>query len=384
MSGIDISTIKYQTRISTPEIVKHNSLLKRFLNLNIKFGKRLLPNKKRLNFYTDLHALLISGIDIKTAFDLIVDNYNKKDDRQLFTTIQKSIIHGAGLSEALEQTCRFSIYEYYSIKIGEETGRLQEVLRDLIQYFTKKIEQQRKLTNAFSYPVIVLLTAMVAIYFMMNFIVPMFQDVFQRYGKELPALTKLVIRISRGFSTYFFIFLVMTILFILLVRFIRNKQWYRRIISNLLLHIPVFGKLIRKVHLSRFCLAMELLMSSHTPLLQAVHLIKKMISFYPISHSLDNIQEDILHGKSLHESMSNFKIYDRRMISLIKVAEEVNQLDKVFERLKDQYNSEIEYQTGIISTIMEPLMIIFIGIFVGIILISMYLPMFQLSSGFGS
>ena len=383
MPGINLNTIKLQETTYQKKPKFDTSKWLQVLKKDIKIGNRQLSNKKRLSFYTDFHALLSSGVDIKTAFDLILDNYSKKDDKQLFQLVQQDIVKGSTLSEALQHSGRFSLYEYYSIKIGEETGRLQDVLKNLSEYLSKKIDQQRKITNAFSYPVIVLLTALAAIYFMMNFIVPMFEDVFNRYGIELPTLTRFVIKLSNGFSGYFLYFILFTILLVFIIRVIRKKTWYRKSVSHIAIHIPVFGKLIRKIHLARFCLIMELLMSARTPLLNAIQLIKKMITFYPIQHSLTLVENDILKGSSFYESLGKFKIYDKRMISLIKVAEEVNQLDKVFSRLKDQYSSEIEYQTGIISTIMEPLMIVFIGSFVGLILISMYLPMFKLSTGMG-
>jgi len=126
---------------------------------------------------------------------------------------------------------------------------------------------------------------------------------------------------------------------------------------------------------------MELLLTSKTPILNAIQLMQKMIPYYPIESSMSIIEKDLLHGIPLNVSMSHFRIFDKRMISLVKVAEEVNQLDKIFGQLKDQYNSEVEYLAGNINSVMEPLLIIFIGIFVGLILVSMYLPMFQMSTG---
>lgn len=108
-----------------------------------------------------------------------------------------------------------------------------------------------------------------------------------------------------------------------------------------------------------------------------------MIEFYPIKISLEVIEKDIMKGKSFHESLSQFNIYEKKMISLVKVGEEVNQLYSVFNRLKNQYMEEVDYQTSMISNILEPLMIIFVGIFVGFILVSMYLPIFKLSTSFG-
>jgi len=108
-----------------------------------------------------------------------------------------------------------------------------------------------------------------------------------------------------------------------------------------------------------------------------------MIRFYPIEHSLDGICDDIMHGNQLNQSLGRFPIYDKRMVSMLKVAEETNKLDLIFRNLEKQYNGEIDQKTEIIGNLLEPILIIFIGFLVGIILVSMYLPMFKLSTSFG-
>lgn len=147
-----------------------------------------------------------------------------------------------------------------------------------------------------------------------------------------------------------------------------------------IMNTPLAGSLVQKIHLSRFSLCMYLLLQSRTPLVEAIELVKKMVRYYPMKKALGNVQNDILHGQSLHRSISKFRIFDKRMISMIKVAEETNQLDLIFKSLKDQYNAEVEQRTTILANLIEPVLIIFIGLFVGIILVSMYLPMFKLST----
>jgi type IV pilus assembly protein PilC len=128
---------------------------------------------------------------------------------------------------------------------------------------------------------------------------------------------------------------------------------------------------------------MNLLISAKTPLVSAIDLVKKMVGFYPIEVSLNEVQEDILKGQSLHISLSKYKIYNKRMISLLKVAEDVNQLDTMFARLAKQYSDEVEHQTSVLGSVIEPIMIIFLGALVAIILIAMYLPIFQMSTSVG-
>ena len=134
------------------------------------------------------------------------------------------------------------------------------------------------------------------------------------------------------------------------------------------------------IYFERFSQSLALLISSKTPLLNAIQLVKNMIVFYPYVKALNVIEKDIMQGMQLNESMSKFPLFDKRVISLIKVAEEVNQLDTIFQKLSKQYSEELEHKLSILSSLLEPVLIIFVGLIVGIILIAMYLPMFQLST----
>ncbi|HBS87705.1 MAG TPA: type II secretion system F family protein [Bacteroidales bacterium] len=358
--------------------------LSEFLSRDIKLFPSKLNDKKKERFYTDLGILLTSGIDIKTALELIVDDQKKKEDRAMFEKVMGDVINGLSLAESILKTGKFSAYEFHSLQIGEETGRVTEVLSELAKYFNKKIKQKRQLVSAFSYPVMTLFVAIAAVVFMMNFVVPMFMDIFKRFGGELPALTKLVVDTSRAFGQNIGWITFVIIAAVILMYTQRKQIWYRKAVSTIILKTPLFGDIINKVYLARFCQSMSLLISARTPIINAIELVRKMISFYPYEIALEKMQKDIMNGMSLHESMKQFPIFDKRTISLIKVAEEVNKLDSVFERLNKQYSEEVEHRVGVMSSFLEPVMIIFVGLFVAIILVSMYLPMFKLSTTVGN
>jgi type IV pilus assembly protein PilC len=287
------------------------------------------------------------------------------------------------LWEAMQQTGHFTPYEYYSIQIGEETGKLIIVLDQLYQYYSTRLKQRRQLVSALSYPIIILFTSVGAVTFMLLFIVPMFNDVFKRFGGDLPALTKFIINFSNAVQSniVWIAALIAGVSFYLY----RNKEHprFKRISAQVVKRIPVVGKIIYSLQLARFCSSMSLLLGSKVPMIRALKLTDQMISFYPIQITLSVIEEDILHGKSLHTSMAGFGVYSRKMVSLIKVGEEVNKLDVFFEKLSRQYSNDAEHQTGLLNTFLEPAMIIFLGIVVGFILLAMYLPMFQMSTSIG-
>lgn len=382
MATINIKQLN-KTTSSKKERKNKTDFLRSLMTKEISFGSNELNDKKKSNFYNNLQILLSSGIDLKSTLDLMCEDVTDKEEKETYTKIRENILTGSSLSDAITYTQKFSTYESYSVKIGEETGCLDVILKELVSFFAKKIEQKRKMKSAFSYPIFVFLISIIAVIFMMIFVVPMFQDVFARFGNDLPYMTQIVINISHGISDHILEILIGIATIIVLFVLFQHNEKYEKVKSTVLLHIPFFGELLKKMYLARFSLAMSLLSSAHIPVLQSLGLIKKMITFYPIKISLDIVEEDIMKGKSLHESLKQFKIYDNRMVSLIKVGEEVNQLDKVFDRLKTQYMEDVDYQTNMASSIIEPLMIVIVGLFVGVILISMYLPIFKLSTSFG-
>ena len=353
------------------------------LNKDISFSGKKLSDKLKESFYLELSILLTAGVDIKAALELLGGQQRKQKYKVLFNSIKEQIISGSSLSEATKYSGYFTAYEYYSLRIGEETGKLAQVLSDLANYFNRKIKQRRQLIQALSYPVIVLVTSFGAVAFMISFIVPMFSDVFKRFGGELPYITKVIISLSAFLRQYSWLLLFVVFSSILSIRFVKNRDWFQHYSSWFLLKLPIMGTIIRKVYLSRLSSSFGLLISSKVPLLQAIQLVEQMIQFYPISQSLKQIEEDALHGVSLYKSMEKHSIYDARMLALIKVGEEVNKLDFFFYNLASQYNEEVEYQSSVMSSALEPFIIIFLGAVVGIILLAMYLPLFQLSTSIG-
>lgn len=351
------------------------------LNIEIKFWGNTISNEKKEKFYSDLNILLSSGLDIKSSLELIESEQEKKVERLFFKKLKENIISGKSLSESLNETNKFTAYEIYSINIGEESGKLKDVLTELSKYYSGKIKQKRQLISALSYPIVVILTAFGAIYFMMGFIVPMFSDVFLRFGGELPFITIIVLKISSIVSQYAIYILLISFFCLSFIYKYRKKTEFKKISSIVLLKTPVLGKLIQDIYLARFCHIMGLLTSAKVPVLSSVKMVSKMIGFYPIETTLIYVEADILLGLPLNVSLSKHVIYSKRLISLIKVGEETNQLEEIFKKISEQLNNEVEHKTNIISSLLEPFLIIFLAMVVGIILIAMYLPMFNLSSG---
>ncbi|HKG05285.1 MAG TPA: type II secretion system F family protein [Pedobacter sp.] len=389
MEQIDISRIRNEKRTevsASPNsgngLKGNSSKIMELMSRDISFGALGLGDQKKESFFFELSTLLKSGIDLKNSLDLITLETLKDKHLDIYREIKAKVIAGASLAQGVKASGKFSDYDFFSIQIGEETGSLDEVLQDLALFYKRKVEQRRKIISALSYPAIVLCTSAGAVFFMLRFVVPMFGDVFKRFGGKLPWMTEMVIRASSLLGTLFLPFmLLLTVLVYLLYRYRRNDR-FRDLSSRLVLTIPVVRELVLKIYLARFCNTMRLLISTKIPLLRAISMSRQTIGFYPLEVSLKKVEQDIMEGESLHASLAAFPVYPPKMVQLVKVGEEINRLDHFFENIGDQYVQEVEYQTNTVSKLIEPLIIIFLGLVVGFILISMYLPMFQMSNSF--
>lgn len=380
MPAIDLKKLEKKKADSAAQ-PKSTSLLD-LLNRDISFGSKELSDKKKEYLYLELSSLLHAGINLKSSFELVMAEKENQKDKVLYATIQSTVLNGTAFSEALRQTGRFSLYEVYSLQIGEETGKLIEVLQDLAKFYQNKIKQRRKIVSAVTYPCIVMATSLGAVFFMLKFVVPMFGDVFKRFGGKLPWITEKIMAVSQALEDYFVWFFLLFLLAVTGILLTRKTEQFRRVSTGLLLRIPLIGDLVQKIYLARLCNVMRLLISAKLPLLRTIALIRQMIAFYPIETSLEQVEKDIMNGKSLHQSLQQFNIYPAKMVQLVRVGEETNQLDYFFGKISDQYVEEVEYKTSTISSMLEPLIIVFLGLIVGVILIAMYLPLFQMSNSF--
>jgi type IV pilus assembly protein PilC len=382
MEGIDINILS--KRKPTNNYKKkniHDLDLYKFFNIPLNFTSSF-SDKKKEGFYREIGLLLSAKVDMKNTLEILKMSKPSGKEVNIYENIYQSLIRGNTFATALEQSGKFSGYETTSIMIGEQTGELINIFKELSRFFDMKVKQKRKLYSAITYPLIVVVTSMLAVYFMIKFIVPMFTDIFNRFEGDLPLITTYVIRLSENITIYLKYIIIVLSSILLIIRINKKKRWLKQLKASIILRIPVVKDIVVLLYISRFCQAMALLTRSHTPILQAVKLVKKMIMFHPLEIALDKIEQALYKGIALNKGMSMSEIFDKRIILLTKIAEDTNSLEEVFSNLHDQYSNELEYKLSVVGNFLEPLLIIIVGLFIGIILISMYLPLFQLSSTF--
>ncbi|GAB1856648.1 type II secretion system F family protein [Flavobacteriaceae bacterium MHTCC 0001] len=377
--AFNLDKVSNKERTLKQDAPKKAALLKKEVTL---FNKPF-SNKVKEDFFTELGVLLKAGITLKDALELLENSQKKSQNKAVLKHIFDKLIEGESLSDTLNESKHFTDYEYFSVKIGEETGTLHQVAEQLGQFFTRKNEQYRNLVSALTYPVIILTTAVLVVVFMLRYVVPMFQDIFKQQNIDLPGITKFIIKLSEFTKDYGLLcFLVITSLFLLRPIYNKNSR-IKAFKDKFILKLPFIGSFVKNVYMSQFTQAVALLMASKVPVVNSIQMVKKMIDFYPLQSALEGVENNILKGESLSESLSRYKLFDAKMIALVRVAEETNQTEFIFERLNIRYNTTVQQQSKMLSTVMEPFIILIVGIFVAVILVAMYLPMFKLSSAIG-
>lgn len=376
--------------INSAALLSHNSekpsrklsqrdLFSREISLPAMRGQSQIRIKH--SFFSELSVLLSAGMDLRSSFEIIISGLIKESQKVFYNGIFSSILKGDSLADSLKKSDAFTVYDCYSVRIGEESGTLARVISELAGFYAKRIWQRKQVLSALTYPVLVLCTTILSMYFMLSFVVPMFEDVFLRFSGELPAITRFVINLSDSFPLFLAFLIVSLLIFGSLCWYYRNEEWYKRYTSIFLMRLPIFGKVTALVYRVRFCQTLKLLLGSGVHLLESVALVREMIGFYPYEKALEKIHSDLSEGRSLAEAMEPFLIFDRRLIALTRVAEEVNKLEMMYDQLYQVYSAELDNRIKTMNSLLEPVLIIFVGGLVAFILISMYLPIFQIGIG---
>src|SRR5690606_27765265 len=221
--AFNLDNIQTKQAISKPKKDKQSES---FLTKEIKLLSKPFSNKIKKAYYIELSVLLRTDVNIKESLELICNSQKKKHTQEALKKVVDDIVSGKSLSDALKVFKQFSDYEFYSIKIGEETGTLSQVIEQLGSFYAKKNEQHRNLISALTYPIIILTTAVLVVVFMLRYVVPMFQDIFEQQRVELPAITKFIINISGFMKSYSWLLLLLIMVLIVSRTVFSQKIWF--------------------------------------------------------------------------------------------------------------------------------------------------------------
>ena len=304
--------------------------------------------------------------------------------RALLEAIFEDLESGESLSESLSHREKhFNAFEIYTIRMGEQTGRMAYVLKSLASLYEKRIKLKRKVMQAFSYPIAVIVIAVLVLSFMIGKVVPMFEDIFSQFDAALPPITQAILDFSAFFRANLQWILLGTIAVIALFFQLRKNKQFRNFRTALMLKTPIFGRVMLKLQLSRLCYTFALLLKSKVKLDQALELLESIISFYPIQKRLPLIRQEVVEGGTLYDAIRKHSIFPPFLIQIIRVGEKTARLDEMLETLAQNLEEESEAGVSQLTQFLEPVLIIVLGMMVALILVAMYLPMFELSGAVG-
>ncbi|MDR0961938.1 MAG: type II secretion system F family protein [Mediterranea sp.] len=353
------------------------------MKLHVTSDKPLGDKKKHLMF-SELHSLLGSGLSFSRSFELLIAGEKGKKEIALLNTIYRQILTGNEFWVSLQHSGAFTPLDYGVIRIGEETGKIAQSLLFLSDYYRKKEEQRRMLAGALSYPLIIVVVALLVLFFMITVVVPMFEQVYTRMGGSLPAITQFMLDAASYFPAFVTTLGLMVLALVLLKLFYGATDGYRRLHASFILHLPWVGYLVKMHYRAQFCRLLHLLVSSDVPLLHALSMLAGIIRFYPYSESFTVMAEGLKRGESFSANMEKFEsIYGHKLVTLLKVGEETNSLDRMLLHQATDNTSELEHALKQLGNILEPALILCIGVIVAFVLIAMYMPMFQLGQTIG-
>lgn len=346
------------------------------INKNIKF------NTKELYFICKQFSMAFnSGMDILRSIEAIVENINNKKISRVFNKIHKSVQSGLLLSHSIKKTNAFPLFFINMIEAGEVSGRLEYVLNSLSDYYEKEMRLKKKITQALLYPTFVVVFTMIVFYIMLIKVVPMFINVLNQFPNVvLPKQTKFIIFLSDYLRQNSKTVVGCMLFFIVIYKvFIKTKMKF--IVDYLKIKVPVIKNLYKFNIAIKFLGSMGILIKSGVSYISAIEISSKVVDNRLLEKELINAKQSLMMGDSLSDSISRVKFFPKLLLSMIKTAEETGKLDVVFENMHIYYLDELEDKLKIITSLLEPVMIVLVASIVGFLVMSIILPIFNIYRG---
>lgn len=342
------------------------------------FG-RVSP-KDILFFTRQFATLFTSGVPVVQAFDALTEQIKNKTFKKVLIQMRNDIEKGSSLADAMKRHPRiFSSLFVNMVRAGEEGGMLDKVLQRMAEYFEKMIKLKRKIVGAMIYPSLVIAVAVAVVAIIMIFVIPTFAKLFSEMGLDLPLPTRITIAMSNFMAkSGIFIFFGIAGFFIFL-KFLRRSEKGKKLTDRVFLKIPLLGAILLKSSLSRFSRTLGTLLGSGVPILSSMEISARASGNKIIEDVVIEMKEDITAGKSLTEVLkSKPEIFPPIFIQMVSVGESTGATDEMLNKVADFYDEEVDNAVANLMSMLEPALIVFLGITIGFIVVSLYLPIFKL------
>lgn len=350
------------------------------MEIHIPFLGGGLVNQRQVTLFTRQLATLIgAGLPLVRSLNILRDQMKAGTFRNIVNSIASQVETGSTFSDALLKYPRaFSKLFVNTVKAGETGGVLEVVLTRLADFSEKSERLRSRIRSALAYPILVIMIALGVLSFLIIFVIPKFMELFQEIGTELPLPTLILLYVSDFMQHRWVVGIMFIAAFTVFYRMALRLKPFQFFVDKVKLYLPVFGILARKVAIARFSRTLGTLISSGVPILQALTITKDTAGNEVIAHSLAMVHDSIREGESIAGPLAKTKVFPLMVVNMISVGEETGSLDQMLNKVADTFDDEVDTTVTALTSLLEPLLIVGMGLIVGGIVISMFLPLVKL------
>lgn len=333
-------------------------------------------------FARQLATMMKAGIPLVQSFSMVSDNIEKPKMKELIIKIKYDVEGGSTFSDALRRHPLYFDNLFCSlIEAGEKSGALESMLERIAAYKEKSEILKLKIKKAVKYPIAVILAAVIVTAILMIKVIPIFKELFESFGAELPAYTQMVVDMSTFVKTYWIygVLIVAAIVFAVRQTHRRNKN-FRDTVNRIALRTPIFGQIIYKSIIARFSRTLATTFAAGVPLVEALQAAGKATGNIVYEEAIDDIRDDVISGQTLNFAMRNSAQFPNMATQMVAIGEESGAMDEMLDKVATYYEAEVDNAVDGLTAMLEPLIMSILGILVGGLVVAMYLPIFMMGS----
>ncbi|MCW8400342.1 type II secretion system F family protein [Legionella sp. PATHC038] len=333
-------------------------------------------------FSRQLATMIESGIPLVQSFDIVAKGQSNKRLKELIENIKHDVETGLTLSEALmKHPAHFNELFCNLVEAGEKSGSL-DIMLDKVATYKEKIETiKKKIKKALTYPMAVMVVALIVTTGLLIFVVPQFESLFKGFGADLPAMTQAVVSMSKFFQSFWY--LIFGALGGGIYAFIyaeKHSPQFAQNVDRTLLKLPVIGPIIEKAAIARFSRTLSITFAAGLPLVEALKSVAGATGNIIFAKATDQIREEVSTGQQMNKAMENTQLFPNMVIQMVAIGEESGALEKMLSKVADFYEEDVDNAVDSLSSLLEPVIMVVLGVLVGGLVVAMYLPIFKLGS----
>ncbi len=379
---IEAESIEAARTILSRQHVKFISIKKKPKDI-VLFGGG--PTNKDLVIFTRQFATMIAaGLPLVQCLNILGGSTDNKIFGKIIMEVKQKIESGETFADALRKHPKvFDELFTNMIEAGEVGGILDKILIRLADYMEKAMVLKGKIKSAMVYPAIIVTVAVAVIIFLLIFVIPMFGQMFSDFGQELPWPTQVVLSASNFVITYWYAVFLLPAALIGAFIYLRKTEKGKIVTDKIFIRLPVLGTLIQKVAVAKFTRTMGTLISSGVPIIEGLNITAKTSGQKVIEGAVLNIIDDIKQGKGLSDPLKEQGVFPPMVVQMIEVGEQTGALDAMMNKIADFYDQEVDTAVEGLTSMLEPMLMVFLGIVVGFVVVAMYMPIFKMGDVVG-